>query len=77
MVRKPSIARKLRQIPHNFIFFTTFGGKCGLNSMQQVYLHELNIMQHTCVHGITSMQYTFVCKISVQHGAYTIQKMVF
>jgi len=45
MVRKPSIALKLRRIHCNYIFFSTFGGKRGLSSMK-----------HAFVCGLTSMQ---------------------
>jgi hypothetical protein len=66
MVGKPSIARKLRRIPCNFIFFATFGGKRGLTSMQLMYVCGITSMQHTCVHGL-----------SVQQGTYIFQKIVF
>jgi hypothetical protein len=51
MVGKPSIARKLRRIPCNFLFFATFGGKRGLFSMQLVYVRGLSSMQLACVCG--------------------------
>jgi hypothetical protein len=44
MVGKPSIARKLYRIPCNFIFFSIFGGKRGLTSMQLVYVRGLTSM---------------------------------
>jgi hypothetical protein len=66
MVGKPSIARKLHQIPCNYIFFAIFGDKRGLTSMQLTY-----------VRGITSMHITCVCVLSVQQGTYMLQKIVF
>jgi hypothetical protein len=66
MVGKPSIARKLRRIPCNFIFFAIFGGKHRLTSMQLVY-----------VRGLTSMHLVCVCGLSVQQGMYMFQKIVF
>jgi hypothetical protein len=42
MVRKPSIAHKLCQNTCNFIFFATFGGKRGITSMKQAYVHGIN-----------------------------------
>jgi hypothetical protein len=66
MVGKPSIARKLRRIPCNFIFFAIFGGKRRPTSVQLAYVCMLNIMQHVCVRGV-----------SVQQGAYMFQKMFF
>jgi hypothetical protein len=66
MVRKPFIARRIHRIPHNFIFFATFGGKGGIDTMQ-----------HVCVHRLTSMHHVCVCMLLVKQGAYTIQKKVF
>jgi hypothetical protein len=56
MVGKPSIARKLRRIPCNFIFFATFGGKRGLTSMQLAYVCGITSMQHMCVCGLLVQQ---------------------
>jgi hypothetical protein len=53
MVGKPSITCKLRRIPCNFIFFAFFGGKCGLTSMQLMYVHGITSMQHACVRGLS------------------------
>jgi hypothetical protein len=66
MVGKPSIARKLRRIPCNYIFFATFGGKHRLTSVQLAYVCGINNMHHAFVHGL-----------SFQQGAYTFQKMIF
>jgi hypothetical protein len=52
MVGKPSIARKLRRIPCNYIFFATFGGKHRLSSMQLTYVRRLTSMQLMCVRGL-------------------------
>jgi hypothetical protein len=66
MVGKPSIACKLHRIPCNFIIFSTFGGKCGLNSMHLAYVRGITSMQHMCVRGI-----------SVQQGVHIFQKIFF
>jgi hypothetical protein len=49
MVGKPSISLKLHQIPCNYIFVSTFGGKNELSSIQLVYVHGLSSMHLVCV----------------------------
>jgi hypothetical protein len=66
MVGKPSIAHKIHRIPCNFIFFAIFVGKRGLTSMKLTYVHDITIMQHPCV-----------CRLSIQQGTYTFQKIFF
>jgi hypothetical protein len=44
LVEKPSIARKFRQIPCNFLFFATFGGKRGLFNVQLEYARGISII---------------------------------
>jgi hypothetical protein len=53
MVGKPSIARKIRQIPCNIIFFAIFGGKRGLSSMHLTYVCGLTSMHLACVRGLS------------------------
>jgi hypothetical protein len=49
MVGKPTIARKIYQIPYNFLFFATFGDKRGLFSMQLAYVLLFFSLLKACV----------------------------
>jgi hypothetical protein len=51
LIGKPLIARKIYQIPCNFLFIATFGGKNGLFSMQLAYVHEISSMKLVYVCG--------------------------